>query len=183
MAAITLRILVTIALNTHLVPILVWKGVSEVNSAYMVSLFAFASILTMLGIGWVGDRWNKPILCSLCILPTIVAMIGLSLSQAAPVVYFFPIALAITMGIAPLGWSLIGDFFGRRTYGTLRGIMGVSYGTATFFSPVFAGWIYDTTGSYDRVLVTFSVSLLIAAVSFAILRKPRLKQSHDVMAQ
>ena len=183
MAAITLRILVTVALNTHLVPILVWKGVSEVNSAYMVSLFAFTSILTMLGIGWVGDRWNKPILCSVCILPTIVAMIGLSLSQAAPVVYFFPIALAITMGIAPLGWSLIGDFFGRSAYGTLRGIMGTSYGIATFFSPVFAGWIYDTTGSYDRVLVTFSVSLLVAAAFFAILRKPCLKQSHGGIAQ
>jgi sugar phosphate permease len=176
MAGITLRILVTVALNTHLVPILVWKGVSEVNSAYLVSLFAFVSILTTLAIGWVGDRWNKPLLCSLCILPTILAMIGLSLSQAGPVVYFFPIALAITMGIAPLGWSLIGDFFGRGTYGTLRGIMGVSYGVATFSSPVFAGWVYDTTASYDRVLVTFSVSLLVAAASFAILRKPRLEK-------
>lgn len=179
MGAISMRILVTVALNTHLVPILVWKGFSEANSAYLVSLFSFASILTMLGVGWIGDRWKKSILCSLCILPTVAAMLALVVFQSAAAVYFLPVALAVTMAIAPLGWSMIGDFFGRRTYGTLRGIMGVAYGFTTFVSPIFAGWIYDTTGSYDRVLIAFSISLLIAAASFGILRKPNMKlQEH-----
>ena len=184
LGALSLRLFVTVALNAHLVPIMVWKGVNEANSAYLVSLYAFSSIISMLGVGWIGDRWNKPILCSLCIIPTIVATVGLSFSQAAPIIYFFPIALAITMGIAPLGWSLIGDFFGRRSYATLRGIMGIFYGAATFVSPVYAGWVYDTYGSYKVVLITFSIILLAATFSFAILRSPALarikKESSDL---
>ena len=172
MGILSLRLFVTVALNTHFVPILVWKGVSEATGAYMVSLFAFSCIFAMLGIGWIGDRWNKPLLCSLCIIPTIVAMLGLTFTQALLFIYFFPVAFAITMGIAPLGWSMIGDFFGRRSYATLRGIMGISYGTATFVSPIYGGWVYDTTGSYRLVLITFSIILMIVSCCFAILRRP-----------
>lgn len=174
---LSLRLFVTVALNTHFVPILVWKGLSEAAGAYMVSLYAFSSIIAMLGIGWIGDRWNKPLLCSLCIIPTIIAMAGLSFSQAALFIYFFPVAFAITMGIAPLGWSMIGDYFGRRSYATLRGIMGISYGTATFVSPIYGGWVYDTTGSYRLVLITFSVILLVVAFFFAVLRRPSLPET------
>jgi len=172
MAAISLRLSVTVALNTHLAPILVWKGISEANSAYLVSLFAFSNIFSMLLLGWIGDHWNKSLLCSLCILPTVMVIVGLSLSQAVFFVYLLPITMAITMANAPLNWALIGDFFGRRAYATLRGIMGICYGTATFVSPIYAGWIYDTTGSYNLVLITFSIILLVAACSFVILRNP-----------
>lgn len=179
MGIFSLRLFVTVALNTHLVPIFVWKGVSEATGAYLVSLYAFSSIFSMIGIGWIGDRWKKSLLCSLCIIPTIAAMVGLIYTQAALFIYFLPVAFAITMGIAPLGWSMIGDFFGRRSYGTLRGIMGVSYGAATFVSPVFGGWIYDTTGSYRLVLITFSIMLLVVSISFAVLRKPALPETQN----
>jgi sugar phosphate permease len=177
MGTISLRLFVTVALNTHFIPILVWRGVSETTAAYLLSLFAFSTIFTMLVLGWMGDRWDKSLLCSLCIVPTIGVMVGLTLSRASPFIYFFPIALAITMGIAPLNWALIGDFFGRRAYATLRGIMGICYGTATFVSPVYAGWIYDATGSYKLVLITFSIILLFAASFFAILRPPSLTKA------
>ncbi len=172
MVSISLRILVTVALNTHFVPILVWRGMSEAASAYLVSLFAFLSIPTALTLGWMGDRWNKALLSSVCITPTIAAMTGMIFSQGSAVLYFFPIAFALTMGTAPLNWALIGDFFGRERYATLRGIMGIGYGTAAFCSPVYAGWVYDRTESYNLVLITFSVVLAIAAIFFALLRRP-----------
>jgi sugar phosphate permease len=172
MVSISLRLLVTVALNTHFVPILVWKGMSEAASAYLVSLFALISILAMLALGWLGDRWNKALLSSMCIVPTIVAMIGMIFSQKTAILYIFPIAFAITYATAPLNWALIGDFFGRSRYATLRGIMGVGYGTATFLSPIYAGWVFDRTGSYTIVLLTFSIILLIASFLFAVLRRP-----------
>ena len=63
-SAITLRILVTVALVIHFVPILAWKGMSEATGAYLVSLFAFCSIVTTLVTGWLGDRWSKSLLCA-----------------------------------------------------------------------------------------------------------------------
>lgn len=179
MAGLSLRLLVTVAMNTHFVPILVWKGMDEAASAYLVSLFAFISIPMALALGWMGDRWNKALLSSLCIVPTIAAMAGIILSEGTAILYFFPIAFAITMGTTPLNWALIGDFFGRGSYATLRGIMGIGYGTATFFSPIYAGWIFDRTQSYSLVLLTFSVIFAIAAFFFALLRHPRQPRLKD----
>jgi sugar phosphate permease len=166
-AGITLRILVTVALAAHFIPILVWKGVSESSGAYLVSLMTFLGIFTTLAMGWLGDRLNKAFLCSAGVLPAILGTVGLVLSESKIVLYAFPVGLSIAMGTIALNWSLIGDFFGRRSYATLRGIMGVGYGLGTFVSPVFAGWVFDRTGSYAIVLTTFSIILLIAAIMFS----------------
>jgi len=48
----------------------------------------------------------------------------------------------------------------------------MGYGTATFLSPIYAGWIFDKTESYTLVLVTFSIVFTVCAVFFAILRPP-----------
>ncbi len=172
MISISLRLLVTVALNTHFVPILVWKGVSEVGGAFLVSVSALSCIFSSIALGWLGDRRSKASLSSLCLIPTMIAMLGMAFSQEATFIYFFPVAFAITMGTAPLNWALIGDFFGRGSYGTIRGIMGIGYGTATFFSPIYAGWIFDRTESYTLVLTTFTIILLTTAILFGILRPP-----------
>ena len=167
---ISMRILVTVALAAHLIPILVWKGMSESAGAYAVSLFTFITIATTLMMGWMGDKFNKPLLCSGGILPAILGMLGLVVSSNNLILFAFTVGLAITMGTAPLNWSLIGDLFGRRSYATLRGIMGIGYGGATFLSPIYAGWIFDRTGSYTIVLLTFAISLLVATSLFFMLR-------------
>ena len=182
MTGISLRLLVTVALNTHFVPILVWRGMSEAASAYLVSLFALFSIPMTLALGWLGDRWNKARLCSVCMIPTLVAMLGMTFFRGNASLYFFPFAFAITMGNASLNWALIGDFFGRSSYATLRGIMGAGYGIATFFSPIFAGLIFDRTESYDFVLLTFSAILAVAATLFAFLRQPLPPKANTMTA-
>ncbi len=170
--AIALRLSVTVALNTHFVPILVWRGMSEATSAYLVSLTALSSIFFSLVLGWLGDRWPKSYLSAFCSLPMILSMMALAFFENLLVLYFFPIAFAIIYGTAPLNWALIGDFFGRRIYATIRGLMGVGYGIGTFISPIFAGWIFDKTNSYIIVLTVFSIILAAAAILFLTLRHP-----------
>ncbi len=179
--AITLRVSITVALTIHFVPIFVWKGLTEVASAYLVSLFAFSTILATLGIGWFGDRWPRSLLCSLGIFPNIAGMLSLVVSPSYSSIYALPIGLAITMGTVPLNWALIGDLFGRRSYGSLRGIMVVGSGTGTFFTPIFAGWMHDRTGSYFIALWTFILIHLAAAVFFLLLhrRSPRERDLPD----
>ena len=169
MGTISIRLFVTVAVNTHFVAILVWRGMSEVAAAYLVSLFSFTCIVATMALGWIADRWSKPLVCSLGLVPLMLAMLGLVLSQATFWLYFLAVGHGIVMGTASLNWVLIGDLFGRRSYPTLRGVMGVSYGVLTFLSPIYAGWIHDVTGSYDLALLTFTAIALMTAVSFATL--------------
>ena len=167
--AISLRVAVTVALQIHLVPIFVWKGLTEVAGAYMVSLFALGTILTTLVFGWVGDRWNKSLLSGLGIFPTIAGMMLLMGGEGGIFLYALPLGLAVTMGTVPLNWAAIGDLFGRHTYGTLRGIMGVGNGLATFLTPIYAGWVFDRTGGYSLALWTFLFIHLAGSVLFWVL--------------
>jgi MFS family permease len=172
MAAISLRLFVTVALITHFVPILVWRGMSQTTGAYLVSLYALGTIFVTLAMGWFGDRRSKAVICSLGLMPMILVMSGVILSPTTLVLYLYPIGLAIAMGTAAQNWALIGDFFGRRNYATVRGLMGVSYGTTSFLSPIYAGVVFDRTGSYTFVLVSLSMVLLITVCLFARLRPP-----------
>ncbi len=167
--SITLRVLVTVAVTIHFIPLLVWKGMDEVGSAYLVSLFAFGTIITTLLTGWVGDRWNKSLLCSMGIIPMVLGMMALMLSQSPAALYALPIGLAIIMGTVPLNWALIGDFFGRQSYATLRGIIGIGNGLGTFLSPIYAGWVFDRSGSYYYILLTFIIIHLVASSLFFVL--------------
>jgi len=169
MGTISLRLLVTVAVNTHLVPILVWGGLSEGAAAYGVSLYACTTIVAMMAMGWMGDRWGKSLMSGLGVVPVMLAMTGLVFSQAPFWLYALAVGEAIAMGTAPINWALIGDLFGRRSYPTLRGIMGVSYGTLAFLSPIYAGWIFDVTGSYALALLTFALVALATVLCFAVL--------------
>jgi MFS family permease len=142
---------------------------TEVASAYLVSLFAFSTIVTTLAVGWFGDRWPKSLICSIGVFPTIAGMLSLVVDPSYSSIYALPVGLAITMGTVPLNWALIGDLFGRRSYGSLRGIMVVGSGMGTFFTPIFAGWIHDRTGSYFIALWTFILIHLAAAFFFLLL--------------
>jgi MFS family permease len=168
--AITLRVTVTVALTIHFVPILVWKGMEEALCAYLVSLFAFATIITTLLNGWVGDRWDKSLLSSAGIIPMVLGMLALMLSQSPLSLYALPLGLAFAMGTVPLNWALIGDLFGRHSYATLRGMIGIGTGLGTFLTPIYAGWVFDRTESYFQVLFTFIIIHLAAACLFILLR-------------
>jgi MFS family permease len=170
-SAIALRVSITVALTIHFVPIFVWKGLTEVQSAYLVSLFALSTIPTTLVCGWFGDRWDKSLMCGLGVLPTMGGMLLLTYGHSGISLYALPVGLAITMGTVPLNWALIGDFFGRRSYGTLRGIMVVGTGLGTFLSPIYAGWVFDRTETYAPALWVFFTVHLLAAVLFFLLHR------------
>ena len=175
-SAISLRVSITVALTIHFVPIFVWKGLTEVAGAYMVSLFALGTIPATLMFGWVGDRWNKSLLCGMGVFPTMAGMGLLMGGESGWYLYALPVGLAVTMGTVPLNWALFGDFFGRHSYGTLRGIMGIGNGLGTFLTPIYAGWVHDRTGSYALVLWTFLFVHLAASGLFFILYR-RSKRS------
>jgi len=71
-----------------------------------------------------------------------------------------------------MSWILIGDFFGRRSFGMLRGFMAMIQSPLTFGMPILCGWVYDATQSYMLAVAPFSVLLFLSAVGFWVLRQP-----------
>ena len=167
-----MRLMVTMALVTHIVPIMVWGGMTEGRAGYVVGLYAFIYIPSTLGLGWIADRLHKSWISAAGLLPMTVAMIGLVVYPTTFWLYFLAVGMSVAQGTASINWALLGDLFGRQCYATIRGIMGFFYGTMAFLSPIYAGWIYDVTASYRLVLITFIFIVLGSALTFATLTAP-----------
>ena len=71
-----------------------------------------------------------------------------------------------------LNWALVGDLFGRKRFGTIRGLLSPIYNTALFTMPIAAGWVKDETGSYEIVLWVGGGLMIAAALVFLTIRKP-----------
>jgi MFS family permease len=75
----------------------------------------------------------------------------------------------------PLNWALLGDYFGRRSFATIRGAMSFFFGWGQMIMPYLAGLMWDHTQSYSSALWTFAILWLVSAVLFILLRAPRKK--------
>ena len=66
----------------------------------------------------------------------------------------------------------MGDFFGRKSFGTIRGNLNLFYTWGSILGPFIAGAVYDRTQSYQMVFAGITVALLISTTMTALLIKP-----------
>jgi MFS family permease len=76
----------------------------------------------------------------------------------------FAILFSFGDGINSVTWALVGDFFGRTHFVTIRGWIGMLQSVASMPAAVFTGWIYDQTQSYTYALIPFMISYGVAGL-------------------
>jgi MFS family permease len=174
--AIMLRIAAHTGIFVHIVPLMVWKGLSEEAGAWMVSLISFCGIGTRLAMGWWGDRWSRQKLTALAMVVGMLSMVFLLLAPGKFwAMALFGIVFSVTDGAASLTWALIGDFFGRRSFATLRGVINLVVAAGSVTTPIIAGWIFDTTQSYYWAIIPFSGIYVVTTVMFIVIRAPKYR--------
>jgi nitrate/nitrite transporter NarK len=86
--------------------------------------------------------------------------------------WFFTVVFTLLDASFPIVWATVGDFFGRRNFATIRGMMSFFYGWGSFAGPVLAGWIFDQTQSYRMVLWIWLYLLILATLLVLFLIRP-----------
>jgi MFS family permease len=177
---ITISMLARVASHStvivHFVPLMVWKGLSQERAALLLGSFAFLNLFTHFVLGWIADKMNKPVLLSVAMLIPALSMLLLLSSNAAWSLWLFTLLFSALDASFPVSWATVGDFFGRRYFGTIRGTMSFFYMWGGALGPVIAGAIYDRTESYGSVLWGLVVTLSVAALLVALLIRPWQRQ-------
>ena len=158
--------------TTHFIPMMVWKGLSQTEASVLLAGFAIFNLPLHFVLGWIGDFVNKPKLTAICMLLGVVAVLPMLWSDSRWALWFFTALYCVLDASIPVYWASVGDFFGRKSFGTIRGTMNLFYTWGSILGPVIAGAVYDRTQSYATVLTGMTVLLLIAAVFAATLIKP-----------
>ena len=160
------QMMVVSATITHLMPYLSSIGVARSMSSLVATAVALVSIGGHLSFGWLADKLDRRLVAAAGF-----TMIGLGLLcfgyistgtiwRLVPFVVLFGIGFG---GSSVLRVSLVREYFGRASFGTILGlIIGVGC-LGSIIGPTVAGWVYDNWGSYQAIWLTFA-GLAVAAV-------------------
>ncbi len=158
--------------SLHQAPFLIERGLSPAVAATVVSSFSVLSGVATLCFGLV-PRW-VPIRLRLAMVGGLLSLgTALMLSvHAAPRAYaaagFFGLGIGGLLTMLPIAWA---DYYGRKSYGAIRGLALSVQVLAQAAGPVLSGALRDWSGTYDLSLITCA-TLAAAGMAVAVLAKP-----------
>ena len=164
--ATALRLSIHGAIFVHMIPILVWKGISAESAAWYVGFLALVGVPVILLMGKLSDLFGRPKMLAICYSASALSLLLVNLSDNSIYLLLSLLLLVGSEAGSGLNWSLVGDLFGRKNYGVIRGLLGPFYNAALVVTPVSAGYIYDKTNSYEIVLYVGSIVFLISSFTF-----------------
>ena len=165
--------IVLVTITVHLGLMLEDRGLSLQMIAWVVSTYQLVGAAFTFASGYVGDR--VPIKLATFGFSALqsVAVIVLLLAHSAPVAFLFAVLLGIGFGGRfPLTTAIRGAYFGRRAFGTITGISMVPMNVLMFAAPLFAGYMFDITGSYAVPFITVAVVGFLGSCLFLLLGEP-----------
>jgi MFS family permease len=156
------------------------RGIDATIVAAVVSAAALASSAASFGVGWLPRRW--PIRCVLAAcggLVCVSALIMLSITATLHAFLgaaLFGCAIGGILSLLPVVWA---DYFGRASYGAIRGAALSMQVLAQACGPVAAGALRDAYGDHTRSLMLFAALAAIAAMVALAARKPKNRARLD----
>ena len=167
--------MVIIAIMAHLGLFMSDNGFDIQTTAWVVSVYTFVAMVFPVVGGYVGDR--VPIRIAIFVFTSIQAfsVVILTFATTLPLLYVFAVLFGIGFGgRSPLTTAIRGDYFGRRSFGKILGISTVPLNILLLVAAPFAGYMYDTTGSYRSAFLILAALSFVGGVFFLLAKKPGL---------
>jgi MFS family permease len=149
----------------HMVPQLTDRGIDLVSASFIASSTAFFGIIGKLTYGNLVDRWDVRHALWLAILFQVAGQLTMLFVEGYVGFLVGASLFGFGMGgIVPMQGAVVGAAFGRESFGRVLGAMRPPMSVIHLLGVPFAGWVYDTTGSYRPAFLTFLVLYLITAI-------------------
>jgi len=152
-------------------------GISAAAAATAVGFMVAISIPGRIVFGWLGDRFDKRyVLIATYVLQAIGVLILANVKTIEQVYIFLAIFGFGYGGAIPVYIAMRGEYFGRKAFATIAGIMQSFMVIPTVIGPIFAGYVYDVTGSYHNAFMLFVLLYLLGAGVIPFIRRPKMKK-------
>ena len=175
-AVYTIHALVMPSVQTHTIPLLTDMGIEPLKAAGMMVVMIGASIPARLVGGLLADRVKKSHLRFLVGGAYFLQAIGFAvflLNQTIAMIYVFFILYGMGQGLGFATSIVRARYFGRKAIGSIQGTSMMLSTPLGVIGPIYAGWRYDTTGSYITAFYLFAALLAVSAVLAAFIPSPK----------
>ncbi len=161
---------------THVMPYLSSIGIARSRSSLVATAIPLTSIAGRLGLGWLGDKFKRRLVTAGAFAIMGFGLLCFGFTSSAGNWLFIPFLVLFGIGYGgcnALRPSLVREYFGRTSFGTVFGlIMGISM-VGGIIGPPLAGWVYDNWSSYQVIWFVFaglSVAALISVLTISPVR-------------
>lgn len=149
----------------HTIPFLTDVGFSTATAALSIGLLTVVSIAGRLSFGYLGDHIDKRYLLMGAYFLMAIGVTILMHAREMKTVYLFIAFFGVGFGAhIPLMPAIRAQYFGRKDLGKIQGSMSPIIMIAGTTGPVLAGYLFDTTGSYNSAFILMALLCVFAGV-------------------
>jgi cyanate permease len=161
----------------HLIAFLSDSGFSDAAAARRFGGAVAVGIAGKLAIGFVADRLStrRALLLNFGAL-TAGSFLLLVIDAPGALVTFLALhgfTVAAENVLLPL---VVAESFGVKHMAKIYGALMVALLPGGALGPIFAGYVFDTTGSYEPAFLTFALTNVVTLALFALVRRERARQ-------
>jgi len=139
----------------HIVPHATDIGIPSTTAAGILSAIGGISMSGRFVIGFAIDRIGNKRSMIICLILLILALLWLQMARELWMFYLFAVVYGFGHGgLLTVISPIVAEYFGVRSHGALFGIVFFSTMVGGAIGPVFAGYIFDTTGTYTPAFWT-----------------------------
>jgi len=159
---------------THVVAMATDIGIESLRASKLLSTIAMGALLGKVVFGYLADRFGERIAYTISIAIELGALAVLTFRPSEATIEGVVAVLGLGIGgNLPLSSALLARAFGPAAFGRLAGLKVLVMTPIVATGTPFAGWIFDTTGSYQ---IAFTVFLGLIALSLVVLWGVRLPE-------
>ncbi|MBN2186917.1 MAG: MFS transporter [Dehalococcoidia bacterium] len=152
-------------------------GITPMVAATVIGIIGGINTLGRLTMGGISDRIGRKASFFIACILMAVMMLWLLNAREPWQFYLFSVIFGFGYGTyIPLFPAIAADWFGTKFHGTIFGTITLAACVGGAIGPVLAGYVFDTTRSYDTAIIMGAVTCFIAAASSFALKKPYLKE-------
>jgi len=159
--------------SLHQAPFLIERGLQPAVAATVVSTFSFTSGVGSLAFGFfprsLPVRYALALAALLQLVGTLTMLSVHAPSQAYLAAAAFGAGIGGLLTLLPITWA---DYYGRRSFGAIRGLALTGQVLAQASGPLLSGVLRDWSGSYNLSLQCFAALSCLAVLAALVARPP-----------
>ena len=130
-------------------------------------------IVGMISGGFLGDRFSKRIIASVCMGAHMAGLLLVAFATALWMVVAFAVLHGLAWGIrGPLMQAIRADYFGRSAIGMILGLSFMIIVIGQIGGPMIAGVLADATGNYRAGFTILALLAGLGSMFFVLAKRP-----------
>jgi cyanate permease len=148
------------------------KGMDNLLAVSILPIFALSASLSIFPMGLLLERihvrFGAMIQAGVLITSLLVLLVADDYWEAVVFAVLFGVAAGMRNIVETL---LLANYFGRGSLGAIKGFS-APFRMVSPMGPLFAGWVYDTSGSYQTAFIAFIGVAFVMLFSMAAAMPP-----------